>query len=242
MAQSSPNNARIAIIGNGKTGHAVVNCLPDDAIYDVYDSNNPVTGSALSKADAAIVFVNHVVLNAILPELIQARIPIICGTTGFHWTNQLIQQINQTNTTWVQANNFSLSMHLIRHCLQILGQAQQLHLQVSFNIHETHHTSKIDAPSGTAKSWQEWLNVSDVSVTYDRLEDVAGIHTLTINTDNEIITLSHQALNRNLFAEGAIYATRTVLSNTLPKGLIHFSQLIELNLNQPQTQEEYQHA
>jgi 4-hydroxy-tetrahydrodipicolinate reductase len=243
MTNFHNNNAQIAIIGNGKTGHAVVENIPQQNIFAIFDAHNPVTAERLSGADIAIVFVNHIALETILPELIAARIPVICGTTGFNWTNEIQQAITNTGQTWVVAHNFSLSMHLIRNCLQILGTAENLIDNVSFNIHEVHHVQKIDAPSGTAISWDNWLNTSNTNITYDRVEDVAGIHTLTIQTPNEEITLTHKALNRGLFAEGAIWAANQALSqNELPTGLLHFSQLIEHTLNQTQTQEECQHA
>ena len=236
-------NTQIAIIGNGKTGQAVVKNIPENNIFGVFNSTNPVTVEKLATADVAIVFVNHVVLNKILPILIKSRVPVICGTTGFDWNNEIIKTIQNSNITWVTAHNFSLSMHLMRNCLHILGTAQNLLNNVYFNIHETHHIQKLDAPSGTALSWKEWLNASNTNITYNRADDIAGIHTLTIQTPNEEITFSHKALNRNLFAEGAIWAANQVLAhNNLPTGILQFSKLIEQVLNQPHTQEEYQYA
>jgi 4-hydroxy-tetrahydrodipicolinate reductase len=239
----SNNHIKIAVIGNGKTGKAVVNNLPAENIHDIYTIDHPISLDNLYGANIAIVFVNHIALAEILPILLQAKIPTICATTGFDWTDVVKNDIYNSQSTWVVANNFSLSMHLIKNCIEILGNSQQLLSDINFNIHEVHHTQKLDAPSGTAISWNEWLNINDTNITYDRTDDVAGQHILTITTPNEIITLSHTALNRNLFAEGAIWAADQLISHSdLKPGIIHFSQLIEHTLTHSQTQEEYSHA
>lgn len=81
---------RVAIVGNGKTGAAVERLLPQHEISGVYDSKNVLTTDALQNADVAIVFVNAKVLQELLPILLEANIPVVCGTTGYDWDQNFI--------------------------------------------------------------------------------------------------------------------------------------------------------
>ena len=101
-----------------------------------------------------------------------------------------------------------------------------------FKIHEVHHIHKKDAPSGTALSWKEWL-AKDAEVTSAREGDINGIHELTVTTETEEITLKHNALDRSLFAEGAIWAVEQLMNEQkLTNGVVTFGQLFDLITHQ----------
>ena len=103
------------------------------------------------------------------------------------------------------------------------------------NIHEIHHTKKLDGPSGTALSWREWLgNKADINVTFERIGDVVGDHQLTIDAPNEKITLRHEAKNRAIFAEGAIWAAKYLDNNDLSPGVHYFEDITNKYFNQGQ--------
>ncbi|HBQ58314.1 MAG TPA: hypothetical protein DD671_01445, partial [Balneolaceae bacterium] len=90
-----------------------------------------------------------------------------------------------------------------------------------------HHVHKKDAPSGTALSWKEWLD-KEAEVTSAREGDVKGIHELTVKTGTEEITLKHKALDRALFAEGAIWAAKQMVENQDVENGVHaFGQLFD---------------
>jgi len=80
----------------------------------------------------------------------------------------------------------------------------------SFQIEETHHTSKLDAPSGTALTLKEiMLGVqpgAEVTVTSKREGDASGLHIVTARGDNDLVELRHESFNRLGFAEGAVRA------------------------------------
>lgn len=216
----------VAVIGRGKTGKAVLDLLKEDEISDVFDSHNLVTVEKLNKAAVAIVFVSADVLRQILPDLLQSRVAVICGTTGFHYDEAFIQSVRQSGQTWVVANNFSWSMVLIKEMLNTLGNLQNLVTNSSFQLTETHHTHKLDAPSGTAVSWQSWLNVKDCPIASVRKEDVKGEHLLQVQNPYETIELKHIAHDRKLFAEGAVWSARFVCENKLNAGFYQFDELV----------------
>ncbi|WP_119342916.1 4-hydroxy-tetrahydrodipicolinate reductase [Facilibium subflavum] len=217
---------KVAVIGKGKTGSAVIELLGKDSVQAVYDSKNKVTAEKLKIADIAIVFVNATVFASILPELLQSQIPVVCGVTGFQWTGALTAQIQQNNAAWVVANNFSLSMVVIKEILAMLGRLQGLTQQSQFSLSETHHVNKVDAPSGTALSWQDWLGVENCPIESIRKEDVKGTHQLVIHNPFETIELTHTAHDRKLFAQGAIWAARYLLEHPELKGFYQFNELV----------------
>ncbi len=76
-------------------------------------------------------------------------------------------------------------------------------------------------------SWKEWLN-KEAEITSDREGDVKGIHELTLKTATEEITLRHKALDRALFAEGAIWAAKQLINNSsIETGICNFGQLFD---------------
>lgn len=217
---------KISVIGTGKTGGKVVELLGDNLAY-AFDETNPPTVEKLKESDAVIIFVPGDAVEEILPMVLESGIPAAWGSTGFDWPEDLEEQVKSMNTKWVLATNFSLGMNIIRNAIQTISAGSQILKNPSFKIHEVHHVHKKDAPSGTALSWKEWLN-RDAEITSEREGDVNGIHVLTVNTDNEEITLKHDAKNRALFAEGAIWAAEQLIKNqNLTKGLYTFGQLFD---------------
>ncbi|MEY8703125.1 4-hydroxy-tetrahydrodipicolinate reductase [Francisella philomiragia] len=216
---------RVAIVGNGKTGSAVASLLLQDEISGIYDSKNVLTVQALQSADVAIVFVNAKILQELLPILLEANTPVICGTTGYDWNQDFINYINQNQKTLIVANNFSLSMVVIRNILASLGQLNQLHESANYSITEKHHVQKVDTPSGTAVSWRNWLSIGDVSIESIREGDTKGQHQVKVNTQHETIEFKHIAHDRSLFAEGAIWAAREVFQSGIT-GFVYFDELV----------------
>jgi len=94
-----------------------------------------------------------------------------------------------------------------------------------FSIEETHHTSKVDSPSGTAKTLAsvvlEGLGTSQrdqfhhvVPINAHRMGDVAGIHTLEAKSAGDKLVLTHEAHSRRGFAEGAVRAAEWLSTRT----------------------------
>ena len=101
---------------------------------------------------------------------------------------------------------------------------------VEFSIEETHHKNKVDNPSGTALTWANWLGKEKTSVIGHRVDDQVGTHELKIKTPFEEINLTHKSLSRALFAQGALYAAKYLLNNTLKPGVYDFHDIVEKEL------------
>jgi 4-hydroxy-tetrahydrodipicolinate reductase len=213
---------KIALLGKGKTGSKVIELakMRSDIELTVFDSSHSPTRSNLEGHDVILSFFTGDVFLQYIDEIAASGICVVSGSTGFDWTQERLELVNSSNSPWIHSNNFSLGMNIVKQMIDILSKANALFSHAEFKIHEIHHTKKVDAPSGTAKAWQNWLG-HEAEMTYDRHGDVVGTHELTLKTNNEEIFLRHEALDRKIFAEGALWACEQVKS--LSPGLHDFS-------------------
>jgi len=224
------NELKLALLGKGKTGQYVLELL-DKKNVTIFDSKNLPTIESLKGHNAIISFLPGDVFIEYIPMLKASKIPVITGSTGFEWPKNLNSSLRDLGVKWIFSNNFALGMNLVRILIEKLASAENLFQDVDYKIIETHHINKKDKPSGTAKSWDKWLssNLKEKkvkSIESIRKDDVVGIHTLELDTKFEKITLTHEAKDRSIFAEGALWAVKKVLTDKdIPYGLNSFSDI-----------------
>lgn len=218
---------KIALIGNGKTGSKAADLLAEE-LGSVFNTTDKPTSGKLKKNDAVIIFAPGGAVAGLTDIVLEAGIPAAWGSTGFEWPDAIHDKVKAAGVKWVSASNFSIGMNIVRKCINIISADAGLLDHPAFHIHEIHHIHKKDSPSGTALSWKEWLG-RDAGISAQRLGDVKGIHELKLTTQTEKITLKHEALDRAVFAEGAIWAVKQLVQNkTLDDGLYNFSELFDL--------------
>lgn len=177
------------------------------------------------KADVIIDFSNPSALSCLLRYAENTSTPIVLATTGY--TNEQIEEINAAAKTVPVFFTFNMSLGinlltaLSKRAAQILGK------DFDIEIVEKHHNQKLDAPSGTALMLANSINeVFDDSLQYEydrhskrqkRPKNEIGIHSVRGGTivgehevifagKDEVITLSHSAASRTVFANGAVRA------------------------------------
>ena len=202
---------KIALIGSGKTGGEILNLHPNTDIQ-VYNSKNKPSVESLQNHDVAICFIPGEVFIDLYPILVESKIPVVSGSTGFHWNDEMKEELRQKNLTWISGSNFSLGMRIVHQMIKNLNQATELFENYNYKIHEVHHTKKLDAPSGTALSWNDWIDQKG-TITHERKGDVVGDHLITFRSSFEQIDLRHQALDRKIFAQGALWAAHYLVNN-----------------------------
>jgi 4-hydroxy-tetrahydrodipicolinate reductase len=222
---------KVALLGKGKTGGKVLELLKaKNMFHSVFDSTNIPTAEKLKGHDVIICFFSGSVFTKYSDLLIETNIPVICGSTGIDLSNELHNKLFKKKIKWIYATNFSLGMNLVQQMIKILEKAHKLFSQFNFSINEVHHTKKLDSPSGTALSWKKWLN-HEVVINSERIGDVVGIHELSLNTPYEKLTIKHEALDRTIFAEGALFAAQLILNNdNIPFGLNEFQEIVQKEL------------
>lgn len=199
---------KAAVIGTGKTGSAILELAGPDAVG--FNSMNMPQKEDLKDFDCVIVFVPTTAANEIMELLKGLPLRVIWGTTGMQWPVDFQEKIKKSGATWIIGSNFSLGMNLVRRAIQLMGQQADLLKKPAFSIREIHHIHKKDKPSGTAISWKEWLN-QPAEIESEREGDVKGIHELNIRTNFESISIKHEAHDRKLFAEGALWTAEKLM-------------------------------
>src|SRR5205085_12374670 len=106
--------------------------------------------------------------------------------------------------------NFSVGVHLFLRAARALAECFRARPEFTESIHEEHHASKIDAPSGTALLLQRQLREIEPDrrfpISSSRTGDALGTHTVIYDTAQETVTLSHISRSREVFAAGAVAA------------------------------------
>ncbi len=124
----------------------------------------------------------------------------LTGTTNLPATF-LFQMQQEEKIPVFFAANVSLSVYFFT---QLVKQAAQMYNGYELCVHEIHHVHKKDAPSGTAKRLAEVLDFPAEKVTYERIGETVGTHAVKFSSPWDEITLTHRALNRDLFALSAL--------------------------------------
>jgi 4-hydroxy-tetrahydrodipicolinate reductase len=223
---------KYVIVGTGKTGPAVLDAFPASDIAAVCNSRDPVTRDRLNKGDIGVVFVPPAALANIMPILLSASLPLVIGTTGYPWPQDLDETLRAKNLTWVIGQNFSLGLNVMRYFAkgiqETLDALRPGHLKLAMS--ETHHVKKVDAPSGTALFIAKTLRVSPSDIEVFREGDARGTHSVIYNWPQDRLTFTHEALDRGTFAEGVLLATQHI--HTLQPGLHHFEDLADTLIEQ----------
>ncbi|MFP5387307.1 MAG: dihydrodipicolinate reductase C-terminal domain-containing protein [Bacteriovoracia bacterium] len=219
---------KVALLGKGKTGSKVLEIATCE--IEFFDRINEPTLEKLIRHDVIISFLPGEAFESLMPMLVESRKPVVTGSTGFKWPANFDKTLQEKKLAWIHATNFSLGVVVIKQLIERLNKVDHLFEEKSYTIHEVHHTKKLDAPSGTALSMKEWLK-APCEVTSERTGDVVGLHTLTLETPGEIIRLEHEAKDRRLFAEGALWAANYITKNRMEPGLHAFQKVVENHLS-----------
>jgi 4-hydroxy-tetrahydrodipicolinate reductase len=140
------------------------------------------------------------------------RAALLVGTTGLsEATRAALFELSRSIPVLVAPNTslgVAVTRRLARIAAEILGPAGW-----KVDIVESHHDRKKDAPSGTALAIAAAIAEGGMAVTPDRIHairagDTVGEHEIRLAGPSERIHLMHQAVTRDLFAEGALRAAR----------------------------------
>lgn len=225
---------KIALIGFGKMGRSIEivaeehnknDYQPQIEIVLKIDKENlaECTPENISKADVALEFSTPETVIQNIYTCFDAGVPVVVGTTG--WYNQLdaiLHRCLEKNGTILYTPNYSVGVNLFFEINKLLAEFMHNQPDYDVKIHETHHTEKLDAPSGTAlklagqildniPSKQKWVNhpakeKSELEITSQRVPGAAGTHVVNYISEYDEITIIHKANSRKGFAQGALQA------------------------------------
>ena len=196
------------------------------------------------EADAVIDFASVKAVDNLLDFIEEKKIPAVICTTGL--SEEQIGRINELskNVAILRSANMSLGINTLS---KVLAQIAPTLRAAGFDIEivEAHHRRKLDAPSGTAILLADAVNENmdeKLTYTYDRSKrheprradeiglsavrggTIVGDHDVIFAGEDEVITFSHRAYSRKIFANGAISAAKFLQGKTA--GLYDMSDVI----------------
>ena len=209
-------------------GHEIC-CVIDAAETEKFDSPQ------FREADVAIDFSIPSAEPENVERCFAAGVPVVCGTTGWKDSLPIMERKARNGEgTLLWSSNFSVGVNIFRAVNRYLARIMAGEPQYNPVLTEVHHIHKLDHPSGTAVTLAEDLIEADsrtlswqdageegkaipgdlekmaeehiLPVLYRREGEVPGIHSITWDSPQDSITITHSAHSRRGFALGAVIA------------------------------------
>lgn len=245
------------LLGN-RTDIKIVAGVDIDASSVAAASGYPVYQSVVEfpgKADVIVDFSHHSALPSLIEYAKKTATPIVVCTTGHTQEEIALMKSAAKEIGVFFSGNMSIGINLVIELCKRAANA--LGDSFDIEIIEKHHNKKLDAPSGTAlmianaisdeldnnRCTPEHTNTKYVydrhSERRQRTKDEIGIHSVRGGTivgehevifagNNEVVTISHSATSREVFAEGAVRAALFMHKKT--EGFYNMSDVIHERL------------
>jgi 4-hydroxy-tetrahydrodipicolinate reductase len=224
------SSVRVLLIGAaGRMGKTVLNLASNDSEIDIVAQCDlgDVIEPAMEDCDVAIDFSHADAIDEICGAALQHRKSLVIGTTGHSPQQRRTIAQAARSLPIVFASNFSVGVNVLfsltHKAAEVLG--PDFHTEII----ETHHKTKKDAPSGTAKTLAEVLKAAlkseaEMPIQSIREGDVVGEHTVIFRGPSERLELTHRAASREIFAGGALRAAKWTMGK--PPGLYSMQDVL----------------
>ena len=218
--------------------------------FDIYDDGknactvykNPTDFKG--EADVIIDFSHPALLKGLIEYAINTNTAVVVATTGLSEEELAVVSMASKKIPIFRSANMSLGVNLL---VNLVNQAAKVLFEnYDIEIIEKHHNQKIDAPSGTALMIADEIAKTlddSINYTYDRHsvrkkreKNEIGIHAIRGGTivgehevifagKDEIVSVKHEAMSKEIFATGSIRAAKFIYGKT--KGLFSMKDVIE---------------
>ncbi len=231
---------------NGAMGKLIDQILGAETVGRVsIDGENgvPKTFAELGnmEADVLIDFSHHSAIADVLAYAKENRMAVVVGTTGHTEAEKALIFAAAKELPVFYSGNMSLGIAVL---CRLAKQAAAFFPDADIEIVETHHTRKVDAPSGTAlmlfnaikevrpnavancgRSGEGKRTADEIGIHALRMGNVVGVHEIHIHTGTQSLTLKHEAVTRAMLADGAVAAAKFMEGKTA--GLYTMTELLE---------------
>lgn len=202
--------------------------------FPVYGSMEEFAREGKETADVIVDFSTAAAADDLLAYCVRTKTPCVLCTTGLSEAQLSKAEAAARDTAILRSANMSLGINLL---MKLLREAAGVLAPAGFDIEivEKHHNRKLDAPSGTALALADCINeementyryVYDRSGRRQRREEkeigisavrggtIVGDHDVIFAGEDEVVTFSHTAYSRNIFAKGAVEAAKYLKGKT----------------------------
>ena len=192
-------------------------------------------------ADVIIDFSHHSAVSGVLEAAKQLRCAAVIGTTGFTAEEKDLIRAAAKEIPVFWSGNMSLGIAVL---CRLAKQAASFFPDADIEIVEIHHNRKVDAPSGTAlmlfdavksvrpeavahcgRAGEGKRTKEEIGISSLRLGSTVGVHEIHIHTGSQSLTLRHEAVTRQMLAEGGVEAARFICGKDA--GLYNMEHLLE---------------
>jgi len=205
---------RILLVGYGKMGQLVEELAAVQGMT-IASRIDVGKGDWSVPADVAVDFSTAGALKENFPRYVERKLPAVIGTTG--WAELMPgfrQAAEKAGLGIVASANFSIGVSLFEMMVTDAARMMRQHPQYGAWIHEAHHATKRDAPSGTALLLRDAMQAAGydrpIDVSSTRAGAIPGIHAIGFDGPSDTIELTHTARDRRGFASGALLAAQWI--------------------------------
>jgi 4-hydroxy-tetrahydrodipicolinate reductase len=208
------------ILGKGKTGSLVAEVARERGhavrALDINENSHAsaLTANNLAGVDAVIDFTAPEAALENMRAVLALGGRIVVGTTGWYAHLDEMKALAQKNGALLYGTNFSMGVQKLFRLTADLAKLDGY----SFSISETHHVSKLDAPSGTAITLREIIQSVrpgiDIPIASHRVGDAKGEHVVTASSEVDTLEIRHDAHSRRGFAQGAVRAAEWIANKS----------------------------
>ena len=195
LCRDEAGGCTVVAVVSRKVGARVVDGIPQFTASEL---------SGVPEFDVAVDFSLPEGFDAILSLCVARSAAFVSGTTGLSGAQEaaLADAATRIPLTW--ASNFSLGVAVLHDLVERAARALP---GWDCDIVESHHTRKLDAPSGTALTLGDAAGQGGATPHYAsiRAGDIVGEHLVQFTAAGERIELVHRASNRDIFARGALH-------------------------------------
>lgn len=182
-------------------------------------------------AEVAVEFTTPETAYDNITVCLEAGVGVVSGTTG--WLGMLpeVERLcREKGGAFFYASNYSVGVNIFFRINEALARMMEPFGAYDVTVEEVHHTQKKDAPSGTAITVAEgilagltrkerWVGRTttepqELEVLSVRRSVVPGTHTVTYESPDDAITITHTAKGRTGFATGAVLAAEFICGRT----------------------------
>ena len=193
---------------SGKMGQSLTNLINQSQELSLVTEN-------ISLSDVVIDFSHPDLTIEIIKACSRNKIPLIIGTTNLNEETLVEIKMASKYIPILLAANMSIGILQLKESLVAFIKSNQE--KIDCLIEEIHHSNKLDAPSGTAieikdliKNTDNESNINQININSKRVDDVFGIHKVTFFSEESSTDFKHEALSRDVYANGAIKCAITI--------------------------------